>query len=279
MIIYIDQRPVHYEVFGRGQPIIFLHSWFGSWRYWVPAMDVAGERYRAYALDFWGFGESDRHGEGSTVSDFVTMLIQFMDGVGIQQPANLVGHGLGGMVAVQAAREYPKRFNKLMTVGTPLYGSVLQAHIKPGTFSLLLGRNSPASIWTGMLRKMPITDNIVRQELVEDTDSLSPQLLSDVQNSMLDTDLRPALGALELPLLGVYGEKDTIVPADHGQLLNDMAERPYQYLMLPRASHFPFLDERASIFNRVLMDFLASQGSPVEIKENWKRKVNQREYL
>ena len=57
---FVNQRMVHYEVFGRGQPVIFLHSWLGSWRYWVPSMEMISDRFRAYAMDFWGFGESDR---------------------------------------------------------------------------------------------------------------------------------------------------------------------------------------------------------------------------
>ena len=58
---HLNNRLVHYEVVGRrGQPVIFLHSWLGSWRYWLPTMDAISDRYRSYALDFWGFGESDR---------------------------------------------------------------------------------------------------------------------------------------------------------------------------------------------------------------------------
>ena len=56
--ILLDDRIVHYEVLGRGRPIIFLHGWVGSWRYWVPAMQAAAMSFRAYALDLWGFGDT-----------------------------------------------------------------------------------------------------------------------------------------------------------------------------------------------------------------------------
>lgn len=53
--IHIDNRLVHYEVVGRrGAPMIFLHSWLGSWRYWLPTMEHVSERYRTFAIDFWG---------------------------------------------------------------------------------------------------------------------------------------------------------------------------------------------------------------------------------
>ncbi|NTU79150.1 MAG: alpha/beta hydrolase [Chloroflexales bacterium] len=275
--IHLDNRLVHYEVFGRGQPIIFLHSWLGSWRYWVPTMDLASERYRAYAIDFWGFGESDRKGSQFTVSGYVDMLCRFMDQMGISV-ANLVGHGLGGIVAIRAARERPDRFLKVMTVATPMQGQILSSHIKPGTFSRLLGMNSSTNVWSKLIRNIPIADPEVQQELFEDTESLSEQVLTSVQESLLDTDLRAQVTALERPLLAVYGGQDKIITPEHASFLNDLVDRPVQMLVLPKANHFPFL-EHSTTFSRLLLDFLISQGTPVEIKEEWKRRVNQREYL
>lgn len=275
--IHLDNRLVHYEVFGRGQPIIFLHSWVGSWRYWVPTMDLASERYRAYALDFWGFGESDRRGVQFTVSSYADMVLNFMDEMGIAQ-ANLVGHGLGGMVAIRAARERADRFIKLMTVNTPLYGQVLAPHVKSGGFAKLLGRGNASNVWSRLVRQIPIADPDVQQEIYEDTDSLSEEVVASVQESLLDTDLRPALQKLEVPLLATYSERDALVNPEHAAWLNDLTDRPIQLLTLPRANHFPFL-EQSNIFTRLLMDFLRSQGTPVEIKEEWRRRVSQLEYL
>lgn len=274
--IHLDNRLVHYEVFGRGQPIIFLHSWLGSWRYWVPAMDVASERYRAYALDFWGFGESDRKGGDFRIEGYVQMLVRFMDQMGIGT-ANLVGHGLGGMVAISAAAQDQARFPKVMTVATPMNGQVIAGHVKPGTFSKLFGGNN-TNVWGKLIRSIPIADPEVQRELYEDTDNLSEQVLSSVQESILATQLQDNLRQLNVPLLAVYGGQDRVVGAEHAGFLNELADRPVQLLVLPKANHFPFL-EQSNTFARLLLDFLVSQGSPVEIKEEWRRRVNQREYL
>ncbi|WP_129671069.1 alpha/beta fold hydrolase [Candidatus Chloroploca sp. Khr17] len=275
--IHLDNRLVHYEVVGRGQPIIFLHSWLGSWRYWVSTMDLVSERYRAYALDFWGFGESDRHGSHFTITDYVHMLGQFMDQMGIAK-ANLVGHGLGGMVAIRAAREQPDRFLRLMTVSTPMQGHTLADLVKPGTFSRLLGKSNPSNIWSKLLRSIPITDPEVQHELLEDTEGLSETVLASVQESLFDTDLRSTVNVLERPLLAVYGAQDKIINLDHIMFLNQLHDRPVQLLILPKANHFPFL-EQTTTFSRLLLDFLIAEQQPVEIKEEWKRRVNQREYL
>ncbi|MFV9504364.1 MAG: alpha/beta fold hydrolase [Oscillochloridaceae bacterium umkhey_bin13] len=275
--IHLENRLAHYEFFGRGQPIIFLHSWLGSWRYWVPTMEVASERYKACALDFWGFGESDRKGSEFSVAGYVNMLTQFVDRLGMQT-VNLVGHGLGGVVAVRAAHERPDKFVRVMTVATPLHGQALAGHIKPGTFSRLLGMHNPTNVWSKLIRNIPIADPEVQKELYEDTEGLSEQVLARVQESLLDTDLRPQLRTLGVPLLAVYGGQDKIISAEHASYLNELHDRPVQMLVLPKANHFPFL-EQSNVFARLLMDFLVSQGTPVEIKEEWKRRVNQREYL
>lgn len=276
-VIHLDNRLAHYEVFGRGQPIIFLHSWMGSWRYWVPIMDIASERNRAYAFDFWGFGESDRRGDQFTVSAYVEMLLQFMNRLGIAR-ATLVGHGMGGMVAIIAAHQHPDRFNRLLTVATPLHGQVLAQHIKPGTLSRLLGMNTTQNGWARMVRSLQVADAEIQQEIEEDTASLSEKVLNQVHESLLETDLRPHIISLQTPLLAVYGGKDPIVNPAHAAFLNELAERPIQLLVLPKASHFPFL-EQANTFGRLLLDFLVSQGTAIEIKEEWRRRVNQREYL
>lgn len=274
-----DRRMVHYEVTGRGEPVIFLHSWMGSWRYWAMTMDELSDRYRTYALDFWGFGESDRRSGPFIIPEYVNMLHRFMKQIGIAK-ANLVGHGLGGMVAIHAAQEYPELFLRLMIVSTPVDGAVLKGTLKPGTFSRLLGLNNPASIWTKVVRQIPVEDEEIQQELYEDTDNLSERVIQSVQESILDTDLQPALSQLHtIPLLAVYGEKDTIVPHDHAQYLkDDNSEMPHQLIVLPQTHHFPFL-EQSNTFNRLLRDFLGSKGEPVEIKNQWRRRVSQREYL
>lgn len=278
-VLYLDNQLVHYEVFGRGQPVLFLHSWIGSWRYWVSTMEQVAVRYRTYALDFWGFGETERNYDGLSLQSYVDMVRSFMDTMGIRK-ANLVGHGMGGMVAVKLAQEQPDRCIRLMLVSTPMQGSILGNITKGGTFSRLFGLSSPTSTWSKLVRQIPIHDPEVQQELYEDTDSLSEQVLSSVQKSIQGTDLRSSLRELNdtIPLLATYGEKDGIVPPEHASFLNDDYGLPHQLLVLRGVNHFPFLEETTT-FSRLLMDFLVNQGTPIEIKEYWRRRVSQREYL
>jgi pimeloyl-ACP methyl ester carboxylesterase len=275
--IHLNNRLVHYELVGRrGQPIIFLHSWLGSWRYWLPTMDHISERHRAYALDFWGFGESDRKDSDFSVSEYVNMLFGFMDNMGLAR-VNLAGHGLGGMVAIRAASEQPERFGKLMTVNTPILGEKAIS-VRPGALlSRLFGRSNPTNVWGKMVRQIDVHDQHIKDEIIEDTDLLSEALVERVVASILKADLRPDLTRLELPMLAVYCLNDSIVSHEQADLLRE-EYRSLQVLKLRGSSHFPFLDQ-SNVFNRMLMDFLSSEGTPVEIKAEWRRRVSQLEFM
>ena len=89
--IVTDQGIVHYEAYGRGEPVVLLHGWLGSWGYWLDTMEALGRHYRLYALDFWGFGDSGKRRERYLVSDFVDLVEQFMERLGIVR-APIIGH-------------------------------------------------------------------------------------------------------------------------------------------------------------------------------------------
>lgn len=276
--IYLDDRLVHYETIGRrGPPTLFLHSWLGSWRYWLPTMEHISERYRAYALDFWGFGESDRRDSAFSLAEYRALLISFMDTLGLQK-VSVVGHGLGGMVAVHAAAEHPERFAKVMTVATPLQGAPLQSVVRPGALSRIFGRQNPSNVWARFIRQLNVDYPQILNEILEDTESLSETVVQRVIGAVLESDLRGDLARLEVPLLAVFGDKDTIVSAEQARHLRDDHSVLQQVIRLPKSSHFPFLDQ-PNVFNRLLMDYQASSGSEVEIKTEWRRRVSQFEYI
>ena len=118
--ITVDNDLVHYEVLGRGRPVILLHGWLGSWRYWIPTMQQLSMKYRTYALDLWGFGDSGKDISRYGFDSHVALLREFMEKLGISKAA-LVGHDLGAAVAVRFALQESDRVPRLMLVAPPLF--------------------------------------------------------------------------------------------------------------------------------------------------------------
>jgi pimeloyl-ACP methyl ester carboxylesterase len=239
-----DQGIVHYEVYGRGRPVILLHGWLGSWGLWQETMGYLGRYYRTYALDFWGFGESGKKRETYDVQDFVGLVNQFMEQLGIAS-APLVGHSMGGTVSLSVAIRYPARTRKVVVVSSPVHGSSLAFPLK------LAGRQWIARLlfnmmWTfrlGVRMASPFICRDPRFPQMMDSDLTKTTVQSFLMSiaSLRRTDLRPGLDAIKIPVMGMYGDRDNIVsPKQWQPLLKGVPHA--RIVRWEKAQHFIMLD-------------------------------------
>lgn len=255
--ITTDQGIVHYEVYGRGKPVILLHGWLGSWGLWQETMAYLGAFYRTYALDFWGFGESGKKRETYAVQDFVSLVNQFMEQLGIAH-APLVGHSMGGTVSLSLAIQYPGRASKVVVVGSPIVGSSLALPLKlagyrPIAFLLF---NMMGLFRASVRIASPFICRDPRFPAMMDRDLSRTTVESFLRSiaSLRRTDLRPSLGQITIPCLGIYGAKDVIVHPLQWQPMQQ-GIRNARIEHFPAAGHFPMLEEPAD-FSRRLKTFL-----------------------
>ena len=258
--IIVDDDVVHYEVLGRGRPVIFVHGWLGSWRYWIPTMQALSGEYRAYALDLWGFGDSGKRRERYSLDAQVELLRGFMDRLAILKAA-FVGHGLGGAVVAHFARKYPELADRAMAVSVPLTRAALTARLLDTPIGALV---------EGVFGRGPQGEPIHRESAKTDSSAVELSV-----RELLAADLKDAVAELKPPYLLVYGEKDTLVtPPDNG--LMEALTNNVHSVELEESRHFPMLDEAAK-FNRLLVDFLTLKSGEslmnLELKEEWQRRV------
>jgi pimeloyl-ACP methyl ester carboxylesterase len=261
--ITTDQGIVHYEVYGRGRPVILLHGWLGSWGLWQETMAYLGRYYRTYALDFWGFGESGKKRDTYAVQDFVGLVDQFMEQLGIAE-APLVGHSMGGTVSLSVAIQFPQRVNKVVVVGSPIAGSSLSILLK------LFGRRPIAflvhnNMWVFQLSYHllgPLFSKDRRWPKMMDRDLSKTTLESFLFSiaSLRRTDLRPFLHQVRVPVMGMYGDRDIVVHPKQWQPMQEGI--PHSRVeRFHRAGHFIMLDEPKK-FMDTLRDFLDNEACP-----------------
>jgi pimeloyl-ACP methyl ester carboxylesterase len=142
--VTIDNDLVHYEVLGRGRPVILLHGWMNSWRYWVPSMQQLSMKYRTYALDLWGYGDSSKDDARLTLDAHVELLGNFMDKLGIAKAA-FVGHSLGAAVMVRFSLKNPGRVARLMAISPPVFESALERRLAAQPAAQTPGQAQPSS--------------------------------------------------------------------------------------------------------------------------------------
>ena len=255
--ITTDQGILHYEVYGRGRPVLLLHGWLGSWGLWQQTMKYLGQHYRTYALDFWGFGESGKKVPTFAVQDFVSMVDQFMDRLGIER-APLVGHSMGGTVSLSTAINHPDRVSKIAVIGSPIVGSSLALTLKLAgqRWIAMMVFNAMWALRLGLRVSAPIISSnpqfyeMITRDLSRTT--LESFLLSIA--SLHNTDLRPLLSQIEVPTMGMYGDKDVIVDPKQWQLIQ-AGVKHNRVERFKNAGHFIMLDEPER-FMSTLRNFL-----------------------
>jgi pimeloyl-ACP methyl ester carboxylesterase len=260
--VLINGSLVHYETFGRGKPVVFVHGWLGSWRYWVPVMDELSSDFRTYALDLWGFGDSDKEREAYEIESYVDLLVSFMDELGIWR-APLVGHTLGAAIAAQTAARHPDRVTKVMAVGLPLAADAINHKLLAAGPNDFLAR----LFWH---RQRPYA------EIEMSVPKIAKNAIALTIQSVARLDMKQTLDEIDAPVLTVYGAKDSIVSPDQ---VKDLEDDHYaaRAIVLPDSFHFPMLDETAK-FTRLLRDFMDVE-SPEElqelaIKKEWRRRTH-----
>lgn len=135
--INISGELIHYEVLGRGRPVVLIHSWLGSWRYWVPTMQNLQLKYRVYALDLHGFGDTSKNPQKYSLDNQVRLLLDFMQAMAIPKAA-IIGHGLGAWLTAEFGRLYPDMAPRVMLISAPLYEIPnLDKRARPGRVSPL----------------------------------------------------------------------------------------------------------------------------------------------
>jgi pimeloyl-ACP methyl ester carboxylesterase len=255
--ITTDQGIVHYEVFGRGRPVILLHGWLGSWGLWQDTMAYLGQNYRTYALDFWGFGDSGKKRETYAVQDFVSLVDQFMEQLGIAE-APLVGHSMGGTVSLLVALQFPHRVSKVVVVGSPISGKSLSVLLK------LFGRRPIGFVVYHNIWVFKLSYHILSRFYCKDPKwpemmdrDVSQTTLESFQRSIASlrqTDLRPNLNRVTIPAMGMYGAKDIVVhPRQWRPMQTGIPHARIE--RFDQAGHFIMLDEPTQ-FMHILKEFL-----------------------
>ncbi|KAA3655775.1 MAG: alpha/beta hydrolase [Chloroflexi bacterium] len=259
-IATVDNHLVHYEVLGRGQPILFIHGWLGSWRYWWSSMQGLSAQHRSFAIDLWGFGESSNLKSAYSLSSYIDMLSAFTDHMGMMRPLTLVGHGLGAITALKFAAKHPKQVEKVVAVSLPIQGTAVNERLidmKPDEFTAkILGKNELFSEVESELRKI-------------DEDAVS-KLAEEVRGNNFANDLANCA----CPVLIVYGHNDSVVkPPSTNNHTQASAGNRY-FVGLDTCGHFPMLEANVQ-FTRLVKEFIHADENVTElaVKEYWQRRV------
>src|SRR5260221_13191994 len=112
-----------YRVCGSGPDVLLVHGWISSGRMWERLMRHLAPDYRVWAIDLLGFGDS-RNADSAhalSIDNHVELVVAFCQALGIA-PYAVIGHSMGGAIAVTFALEHPELIDKLVLVSPVVTG-------------------------------------------------------------------------------------------------------------------------------------------------------------
>jgi pimeloyl-ACP methyl ester carboxylesterase len=270
--VSLNGQEIAFRLEGTGQTLLLIHGIAGDSRTWAEAMRQLARRFRVLAPDLPGHGASAKPQGDYSLGAHASFLRDLLQALHIGH-ATLVGHSLGGGIALQFAYQFPEQCERIVLVSSGGLGRdvspLLRALSLPGAEVVLsmgfpgfvLRRGEALWKWLG-------TRGIHAPGLAEKWNAYVSLSDAESRRAFL-RELRAvvngggqvvrALGRLDLsrrPILLVWGDRDSIIPLSHAILAHE-AIPGSQLEVFPGAEHFPHA-EFPGRFAEVLTRFIES---------------------
>lgn len=263
---------VIYRVAGSGPPVVLIHGMVNSSRHWESVALRLASNHTVIAPDLIGHGDSATPRGDYSLGAHAASIRDLLAVIGIDR-ATIVGHSLGGGVAMQFFYQFPQRTERMVLVSSGGLGRevspMLRGAALPGAAALLWAAAHPQvgaalSRLGGRMRDRGLDKGVYLQAIAR---ALLPLQRAGARKAFLHTlrsvidtqgqrvSARDRLYLLgPIPTLIVWGGRDQTIPVAHGRRAHQ-AIPGSRWEVLPRAAHFPHLEDPEGLA-RVLRDFL-----------------------
>ena len=240
-----------------GSPVVLIHGFGGDLNNWLFNHEALAAQHVVYALDLPGHGGSTKQVEPGDLEELAGVVVGFLEAVGVPK-AHLVGHSMGGAIALIVAKNHPQQVQSLALIGSAGLGSEIDASYLEGFVSAQKRKDLKPH-----LQKLFSNPALITRQFVEDVlrfkridgvktalEAIAGQLCSQGQQSV---QLGDQLADIDIPRLVIWGDEDQIIPASHGQGLAPAVRSE----VLPGAGHMVQMEAPAQV-NRLLLAHLES---------------------
>jgi pimeloyl-ACP methyl ester carboxylesterase len=262
---------VHFVEAGKGPSILFLHGLGGSWRDWSANLPAFASDYRVMAMDFPGFGESDKPEVQYSIEWLADVVETFLQEQEIDR-VNLVGHSMGAVVALDVASRPKSRVDKLVITDAVGIGDKSE-FLAYAMSKKIMGPDTGWEFVDSFLKDQfrAMADDLIEKQKPQTARDLFESLKMPITGhpllpmtpevqmiaSIFDFDIRPKLASIRQPTLILWGAKDPVAPPQDASFLRTRIHSS-TLVLFPDSGHSPMI-EHPSLFNQELGKFLQAE--------------------
>lgn len=246
MFLNLKGQQIYYQTVGKGKNLILLHGWRQDVSTWWGVVDSLKDEFKLWLVDMPGFGRSDLPKKPWTISDYADCITSFIQNRKISQPI-LLGHSLGGNVAIKLAAKHPNLIHKLILEDSS--GIRPQKTVQSAIFFVL------AKVIKYLIPNLFNLRERIRFRFYSAIGSdylIGGDLKTTLQN-ILAEDIEQDAKKINTETLILWGENDSTVPLKVGKKLYQLIKNA-RFEMIEEVNHFPHL-ENPMLFNYYVKDF------------------------
>ena len=258
---------LHYEIHGRGQPVLLVHGLGSSTRDWEYQLPVLKQHFQVISLDLRGHGRSDKPRERYSIAGFaedVGALIRHLE----LPPVHLVGISMGAMVGFQLAVDQPQLLRSLTVVNS---GPEVKAHslrdwleiAKRWSLSRLLSMEQIAN-GLGRLLFPKAEQQALREKIQQRWPENDKRAYLSALDAIIGWSVREHLGRISCPCLVVSADRDYTSVASKQAYVQEL---PHGRLVVIEDSRHATPMDQPEAFNQCLLAFLHELDSPTTKKD------------
>ncbi len=259
-----DDAPIYYEVRGEGQPIVFAYGLLCLINHFHPQLQYFSKNYQTIVFDYRGHHKSTspKNKDSLTVESLAKDLQLLLDHLNIEK-AHFVGHSFGAQVLLKSYNLFSDRFLSISFLNgfarlpaENMFGSrfvpaavklLRETHKTAPSLSSALWKiaiNNPISIGISFLAggfNLQLTKIKDVEIYIKGVSSIDLDVFTALFNEMVTLDFRPLLKNIQIPVLIISGDKDTLTPEKYQQELHREVFKS-ELLLVPYGSHCTQLD-------------------------------------
>jgi len=229
-----------YDRRGRGTPLVLLHGFPLDHHLWDEVVPLLEDRFDIILPDLRGFGESTTVDSPYSMDDYASDIAGLLNQLNIQKAA-VVGHSMGGYIALAFARLYPERVSGLGLVSSQLLGDSQER--KEGRYKSAadVSENGIGSVVATMTPKFS-SDEKLQAFARTSMERQQPSAYVGALKAMAERiDSTPLLASLKIPVVVIHGDADALIPIDRAREVRDSLPEA-RLIEIHDAGHMPMLE-------------------------------------